>query len=113
MKKMTMYCLLAGALGGTGLSQASGEGAEESNVVEVAVIELPPSAAAEPITRMATLPGTATRSLLKAQAQGDNASTHQYPMSGAVAHKAYERYVNSFAHPIPEQSTSTIAKSGK
>lgn len=113
MNKITMYCLLASALGWAGMSQASIEAAEQSSEVEVTAAELSPSAAAEPITRAAIPPGTATRSLLKAQAQGDSASTHQYPMSGAVAHKAYERYVNSFAHPIPEQSASTIAKSGK
>lgn len=56
--------------------------------------------------------GSATRSLLQRQAQGAEASTQQYTMSGAVAQKVYERYVNSFKHPIPEHSASAIAKAG-
>ena len=57
--------------------------------------------------------GEATRSLLQLQAAGTHASSQSYPMTGAVAAKVYERYVNSFAHPIPEQLASAIAKSSK
>lgn len=57
--------------------------------------------------------GAATRHLLQRQAQGGEASIHQHAMSGVVAQKVYERYVNSFKHPIAEHSTSAIAKSGQ
>jgi hypothetical protein len=66
-----------------------------------------------PAPKPQLLSGDATRQLLRTQAQGDSASSHQYPMSGAVAQKTFERYVNSFAHPIPEHSASTIGKSSK
>lgn len=57
--------------------------------------------------------GDATRNLLQRQAQGDSASAQQYALSGVVAQKVYERYVNSFKHPIPEHSSSAIAKVGQ
>lgn len=37
------------------------------------------------------------------QAAGTAASTEPRPMPGEVADAVYERYVNSFKHPIPEQ----------
>lgn len=57
--------------------------------------------------------GDATRRLLQRQAQGDGASTLHYAQSGIVAQKVYERYVNSFKHPIPEHSASAVAKTGQ
>lgn len=76
----------------------------ESSSVAEAPVSAPPQ-------RLAV--GTATRSLLQLQASGAHGSTHSYPMTGEVASKVYERYVNSFAHPIPEQLASAIAKSSK
>ena len=68
-----------------------------------------PAAAVEPAPYV---PGSVTRSLLQRQAQGLEASSHQYTQSGVVAQKVYERYVKSFTHPIPEHSASAIAKAG-
>lgn len=52
--------------------------------------------------------GSATRRLLLLQAQGEHASAAQYPMPGAVAQQVYQRYLKSFAHPVPEQLGSTL-----
>ena len=58
------------------------------------------------------LVGDATRSLLQRQAEGSSASTQHHPLSGTVAQKIYERYVNSFKHPIPEHSAASVPKAG-
>ena len=92
--------------------QAAAETAVEVVAQETAAAE-PPAPTSAPAKAPVRASGEATRRLLQAQAQGESASTHQYPMSGDVAQKTYERYVNSFSHPIPEQSASTIAKSGQ
>lgn len=47
--------------------------------------------------------GNETRALLELQRDGQSASAAQRPMTGEVADKTYQRYVDSFAHPIPEQ----------
>lgn len=70
----------------------------------------PPCAQGAAVPPLASPAGTATRSLLQRQAEGAEASAQQYPMPGTIAHKVYERYVNSFSHAIPEHSTSAIAK---
>ena len=54
--------------------------------------------------------GDATRALLALQAEGGQAPSRTYVVPGVVANKIYERYVNSFAHPIPERLASTIGE---
>lgn len=52
--------------------------------------------------------GQATQTLLHLQREGQMASPLSYSMPHAVASKVYERYVNSFAHPIPERLDSIM-----
>lgn len=54
--------------------------------------------------------GEATRRLLELQARGTMASERQYPVPVAVAEKVYQRYLESFSHPIAEKSGSTLDK---
>lgn len=53
--------------------------------------------------------GQATRALLQQQAATEPSRPPQ-PMAGGVAQKVYARYVDSFAHPIPERAASPMAK---
>ncbi|MBV7420576.1 DUF3613 domain-containing protein [Comamonas sp. CMM03] len=53
--------------------------------------------------------GQATRALLQQQAATEPSRPPQ-PMAGVVAQKVYARYVDSFAHPIPERAASPMAK---
>jgi hypothetical protein len=46
--------------------------------------------------------GTQTRSLLEVQRSGQAASDTDRPMSGEVAKRTHQRYVESFSQPIPE-----------
>ncbi len=46
--------------------------------------------------------GAQTRSALELQRSGKAASNTPRPMSGAVAERTYQRYSDSFSHPIPE-----------
>ena len=43
--------------------------------------------------------GSRTEALLDRQREGTGASQ---PVSGAVAHRAYRRYLDSFTRPMPE-----------
>lgn len=47
--------------------------------------------------------GDETRAWTQLQAGGSAASTVERPMSGDVAERVYDRYANSFNHPIPDQ----------
>lgn len=57
----------------------------------------PPQRSAIPET------GDNTRAWLELQKSNNAAWGTPRPMSGDVAAKVYERYLNSFGHPIPEQ----------
>lgn len=46
--------------------------------------------------------GQQTRSALELQRSGQAASPTERPMSGEVAERTHQRYVESFSHPIPE-----------
>lgn len=46
--------------------------------------------------------GEATRVWLQYQRSGDHASASERPMPGDVAERVYQRYLQSFSHPIPE-----------
>lgn len=47
--------------------------------------------------------GAQTRYWLSTQTSGANAVTESRPMAGEVATMVYQRYLNSFTHPIPER----------
>lgn len=47
--------------------------------------------------------GEQTRSWLELQASGAQASAAERPMQGEVAERVYQRYLDSFTHPIPER----------
>lgn len=53
--------------------------------------------------------GEQTRDWLSLQREGKAASTQPQPVSGAVAAKVYQRYEDSFSHPIPEYFTGDDA----
>lgn len=46
--------------------------------------------------------GDKTREWLSLQRSGQAASTQPQPIPGPVADKIYQRYQDSFSHPIPE-----------
>lgn len=46
--------------------------------------------------------GEQTRQWLELQKNGHAASPHQQTLPGPAAAQIYERYLNSFSHPIPE-----------
>jgi hypothetical protein len=46
--------------------------------------------------------GAETRAWLELQRNGNASNATPRPMPGEVADKVYERYLNSFAHPIPD-----------
>jgi hypothetical protein len=50
--------------------------------------------------------GSQTRLWLATQTSGANSVTEERPMPGEVASLVYQRYLNSFTHPIPERYTS-------
>lgn len=47
--------------------------------------------------------GEQTRAWVDLQASGTQASTAERPMTGELAERVYQRYLDSFTHPIPEQ----------
>jgi len=53
--------------------------------------------------------GATARHLLEAQASGRIAAP-AHPMSGATASASLKRYVDTFAHPIPEFFESRVGK---
>jgi len=54
--------------------------------------------------------GDTTRALLRLQADGNNAG-NALPMLGETASRSYQRYLNSFDHPIPEYFEATLPSS--
>lgn len=57
-------------------------------------------------------PGSATRLWLDRQRQGQQAAAQPQPLSGPVQEEIYERYQNSFSHPIPKRFESESISSG-
>ena len=47
--------------------------------------------------------GEQTRAWLDLQAGGTQASAAERPVTGELAERVYQRYLDSFTHPIPEQ----------
>lgn len=56
--------------------------------------------------------GEGTRSLLSMQADPQREG-QELPVAGAAAALAWERYLNSFKHPIPEYMQERVKTSGK
>jgi hypothetical protein len=55
--------------------------------------------------------GYTTRQLLQMQASGSHAG-NRLPMLGDEASASYQRYIQSFTHPIPEFYESKVGKNG-
>lgn len=47
--------------------------------------------------------GDATRAWMELQTSGAAASAVERPMPGPVAERVYQRYLDSFTHPIPDR----------
>ncbi|WP_051278747.1 DUF3613 domain-containing protein [Solimonas flava] len=62
-------------------------------------------AAAQPVAEAAPLPqiGGDTRSWLAMQKDAAAQTPDLRPVPGEIAEQVYQRYVNSFKHPIPEE----------
>lgn len=57
--------------------------------------------------------GDAASYLLALQASGQYASRNSYPVTSDVAHRTYQRYLESFTHKIPESTETQVgSKSG-
>lgn len=56
--------------------------------------------------------GDATHHLLAIQREGRVASPTPRPLAGEVASLSYQRYLDSFKHPIPERFSTTVQKAG-
>lgn len=56
--------------------------------------------------------GAETRAWTELQASGSAATGDARPMPGEVADAVYQRYVNSFKHPIPQQFQQTSGSEG-
>lgn len=56
-------------------------------------------------------PGDETRNWLELQRSGQHASETPQPLSGEVAAVIYQRFTDSFAHPIPEYYSGEEADS--
>lgn len=82
-----------------------GAAPEPESIVTIAPSASPPTA---------TGFGSGARSWMDLQTSGSAASTTARPLPGDVATHVYERYANSFKHPIPEtfepESFSTDAR---
>lgn len=71
-----------------------------------------PASAPTPVAEQAiprTRVGDVTRTLLQAQADGRVAAP-RLPMLGAAADASYQRYLESFKHPLPEFFENKVAK---
>ena len=86
--------------------QAQSQSSSGDPVAGCTALPCPPVTGVAP----ALLPvGQATRALLQRQAAGAEASPSPHALPGVVAQKIYTRYVESFAHPIPERAASPMA----
>ncbi|MCX4189645.1 DUF3613 domain-containing protein [Methylophaga sp. OBS3] len=67
------------------------------------------SVSAEGVNDKVPKMGEQTRYWLEWQSSGGAASSQPQPMSGPVAAKVYQRYIDSFSYPIPEYMVSDDA----
>ena len=61
-----------------------------------------PESAPDADALMRTQQATPTAQLLQLQRSGKVASRHEQTLPGEAQSKIYERYINSFGHPIPQ-----------
>jgi hypothetical protein len=66
----------------------------------------------EPPDARASEVGHATAAWLDLQASNREAAPEAAPMSGAAATLAYQRYLDSFRHPVPDTFESKLSGSG-
>lgn len=71
------------------------------SIAMFSLILLPFSVLAEP-SQNDSKSGEQTRQWLELQKNGHVASPNQQTLPGPAAARVYERYLNSFTHPIPE-----------
>ena len=101
--KNTYLCALPWVIGAIISSLSSGVAAQSTLQAQL------PQDTGGQVVLVQQLPvGQTTRQLLEMQARGTRASDRQYPMPVAVAEKIYQRYVDSFSHPIPEKLDSAM-----
>ena len=94
----------------TGQMGAPGASAGTANVPAEPSPTAPMAAApATDNTDTATHVGSVTRQLFAMQSQGTNAG-RLLPIPGPEASASYQRYLKSFAHPIPEFYETTVSK---
>lgn len=91
----TLALLLAGA--GLATSAAAADAAADAGAVRDQSVVQP---------RLQV--GDATSQLLALQRGGSVASTTPRPIAGDVATRSYQRYLQSFDHPIPERFGPTV-----
>ncbi len=126
MRAMTMMLLALGAITTAAQAQSSGKTRPTIPAPEVVIPrQVPPgeatadsssqapvepvsvqSSAAAPVVIAPTLGtgfGAETRYWTALQISGAVAAKDERPLPGEVATKVYDRYVQSFAHPIPEK----------
>lgn len=70
---------------------------------------LPVAVPAEQDTENRYQPGEQTRDWLQMQSTGQSATQQPPRQTGPEAARAYERYLNSFEHPIPQYYTGDEA----
>ena len=69
--------------------------------------------AADSSPTTAPQPAADARTWIELQTRAGDSSAPPRPMSGEVADQAYQRYLKSFSHPIPEQfERSKFVESG-
>lgn len=94
---------------------ATPAGAATPAAAQVAAANTPaaaqPAAHQAPVERESRIRvGDVTHTLLQAQADG-RVGGPRLPMLGATADASWQRYLDSFKHPLPERFENTVAKS--
>ena len=79
-----------------------------TNIVIILLL-LPVAVLAEQDTEKRSQPGEQSRSWLQMQSTGQSATQQPPRQTGPEAARAYERYLNSFEHPIPQYYTGDEA----
>lgn len=74
-----------------------------TNQAAALLLLFPLGLSADPTTENSNAPQTATARLLAIQSSGELASNTEQHLSGKVRTEVYQRYVKSFAQPIPKK----------
>lgn len=107
---LSINTLGGAALMALALAAVSTASAQEKPVAQTDA-SAPAVAAPAPAQRLRV--GDATRDLLAKQSGGTLASSTPRPIPGETAHRSYQRYLNSFDHPIPEKYSTTVKSDNK